>query len=117
MVSLEFTVTQSAEPQKLEATFLPPGASLELESHKASGSGVVDFDLKRPVPVKQTFKTDVASKILMKGGEQPMDMMLNVTAEETIETTPKAAVMPKAEPATPAVPAVPSAAPSAAPAK
>lgn len=102
-MNVDFTIAQAAEPQKIDMAGLPAGASLKLVSHKADGTGTAEIDFTRPVPVKQSLKTKVETKLQMDSGPgQPSaDMTMKVDSEESVDIVAKEEVASKSVSATP----------------
>ncbi|HEX6739371.1 MAG TPA: hypothetical protein VF310_13925 [Vicinamibacteria bacterium] len=82
---LQITLTQKADPQKVQPKNMPPGAYLNLASLDSTGSGETAFDLRQLVPVKAEIKMHSEMKAGLKLGpdEQPMGMKMDMTMSLT----------------------------------
>jgi hypothetical protein len=78
---LALTLTQKAEPQKVQTANMPAGAYMNLSTLSSTGQGETAFDLRQLVPVKAELKLHSEMKAGLKLGqdEQPMGMKMDMT--------------------------------------
>jgi hypothetical protein len=78
---LGLTLTQKAEPQKVQTANMPAGTHMNLSSLTSTGDGETAFDLRQLVPVKAQIKLHSEMKAGLKMGqdEQPMGMKMDMS--------------------------------------
>lgn len=76
-------LTQTAKPQKMTPPGLPPGATVELQSHDAKGKGEMDLDLTQLIPTLATvdLTSNTRMKISAQGQIQEMGMKMDMSME------------------------------------
>lgn len=84
-LTIGITLTQSADPQDVEAPNLPQGARMRLTSLTGSGTGSMKVDPARLIPLSSSIATETSFDITvnMQGGEQPMSQSINMTVDVT----------------------------------
>jgi len=85
-VTLEVTITQSAENQKFSPPNLPPGSTATMKKLDTKGTGKMTINTNSAIPVSSTMdlKTETTVEVTVNGQTQTVD----VTAEITMEISP-----------------------------
>jgi hypothetical protein len=95
--TLEYTIEQSGEKQKMEVPGVPDGVTIELLSHKAAGGGTIDLDLGHSVPASQSSKIKGETKFTVKGSGPDRDVSQKFELHESLERTKPEDALPKQE--------------------
>lgn len=112
--TLEYTIEQSGEKQKMEVPGVPDGVTIELLSHKAAGGGTIDLDLGHAVPASQGSKIKGETKFTVKGSGSDRDVSQKFELHESLERIKPEDALPKQEkPGKSDKPAEPATAPDA----
>jgi hypothetical protein len=82
--SLKTTITQRADPQIVALPGVPAGFKAELLSHSGKGSGRIDLDLGRLVPIKSTVRLETETSMRITGQGQVQPMQTRARAEVSV---------------------------------
>ena len=83
VLSLNVTITQTADAQDIESPSLPPGTKVHLETLDSSATGTQKLDLTQAMPIESRIdlSSDTSMTVDSAGKKQPMDMHMDLKME------------------------------------